>query len=513
MIERLKHSLVENSVAAWLALITLCVYLVTNAFGGYDYFRDEFYYIACTDHLAWGYVDHPPLSIFILWVNRLLLGDSIFVLRLLPAVAGAALVYITGLIVRELGGGKVAQLLACLGVAFAPIYLIINSFYSMNAFEPLFWMSAAYVIIRILHTGNQKLWLLFGTIAGLGLQNKHSMLFFSFAIVVGLLLTDQRKQLGSKWFWFGGVIAIILFLPNLLWQMTHDWATLEFMRNAQQWKIAILSPWEFISFQVLFQHPFVVPLWLGGILALFFHVDLKKYRLFGVAFITLLILFIVQRGKPYYLSPIFPIVISAGAVAIEQFVNRRNWRWLSSTYVVLLIFGGLVLLPLALPVLPVETYIRYSHALGLQQPKLERHGDLELPQVFADRFGWREMVAEVAAVYESLPPDKKAVAAIYTQNYGEAGAIDFYGGQYQLPKAVCGHNSYWLWGMRGYSGEVLVIVGGRLENHRKVYDSVVQVAIHRNAYAMPYENNLPIFVCRNPKLPLLDVWKTTKHYF
>jgi hypothetical protein len=512
MIKKIIHSLAENSMPAALAFITLCVYLVTNLLGGYDYFRDEFYYIACTDHLAWGYVDHPPLSIFILWINRMLLGDSIFALRLLPAMAGAVLVYITGLLVREFGGGKVAQLPACLAVAFAPIYLIVNSFYSMNTFEPLFWMSAAYIIIRIIRTGNQRLWLLFGAIAGLGLQNKHSMLFFGFAIVVGLLLTNQRKQFRSKWFWYGGLIAIILFLPNLLWQVTHDWAILEFMRNAQQWKIAALSPWEFIAFQVLFQQPFVVPLWLGGILALFFLEDLKKYRLFGVAFIALLVLFIVQRGKPYYLSPIFPIVISAGAVAVEQFVNRKNWRWLSNAYVVLLIFGGLVLLPLALPVLPVETYIRYAHALRLQQPKLERHGDIEMPQVFADRFGWREMVAEVAAIYDSLPPDEKAVAGIYAQNYGEAGAIDFYGGQYQLPKAISGHNNYWYWGTRGYSGKIMIIVGGRAENHRKVYDSVVQVTTHRNAYAMPYENNLPIYICKKPKIPLTDIWIRVKHY-
>ena len=512
MIRRLIHSLAENLLGTSLAVITLLVHLATNFSGGYGYFRDEFYYIACSDHLAWGYVDHPPFSIFILRLNRILLGDSLFALRFLPAVAGAALVYITGLIVRELGGGKVAQLLACLAVIIAPVYLIVSGFYSMNVFEPLFWMSAAYILIRIINTGNQRLWLLFGTLAGLGLQNKHSMFFFGFALTVGLVLTAQRKQLGSKWFWIGGMVAGILVLPNLLWQMTHEWATLEFMQNAQQWKNAPMSSLEFISAQVLFQHPVAFPLWFTGVLAFFFHNDLKKYRLFGLTFIALLILFIIQRGKPYYLSPIYPLVLSAGAIVFEQFVRREKWRWLSHIYVVVLILGGLVLLPLSMPVLPVEKFIRYANVLDLQQPKMERHGDTVLPQVFADRFGWIEMVGEVARVYNSLTPEEKAVAAIYTQNYGEAGAIDFFGEQYGLPKAVSGHNSYWHWGLRGYSGEVLIIVGGRVEDHSKVYESVKQVATHRHAYAMPYETDLPIFICRKPKVPFKDVWNKTRHY-
>jgi hypothetical protein len=512
ILRRLIHSIRENATGGVLALLALTIHCAVNFSGGYGYFRDEFYYIACTDHLAWGYVDHPPLSIFVLWLNRMLLGDSVFALRLLPALAGATLVYLTGLIVRDLGGGRMAQLVSCLAIIIAPVYLILYDFYSMNAFEPLFWMGAAYVLIKIVNTGHQKLWLLFGILAGFGLQNKHSMLFFGFAVTLGLVLTAQRKQLVSRWFWIGGIIAGFLFLPNLLWQVTHEWATLEFMRNAQQWKNAPLSPLEFMSAQVLFQQPFVLPLWFVGVLALFFHHDLKKYRFLGWAFIVLLLLFVLQRGKPYYLSPMFPLVISGGAIVFERFVVRHRWKWLSRMYVALLLLGGSATLPLSLPVLPVETYIRYAGLLGLQPPKMERHRDTVLPQVFADRFGWKEMVAEVAMVYNSLAPEEKAEAAIYTQNYGEAGAIDFLGGPYHLPTAISGHNSYWQWGLRGYSGEVLIIVGGKAEDHSKVYESVEQVATHRNAYAMPYETDLRIFLCRKLKISSIDVWKKTKHY-
>jgi hypothetical protein len=400
--------------------------------------------------------------------------------------------------------------LACLAVIIAPVYLAICTFYSMNAFEPLFWMSAIYIVLRILNSGDQRLWLLFGAIVGLGIQNKHSMVFFGVALTVGLLLTAQRTQILSKWFWAGCAVAGVVTLPNLLWQMTHDWATLEFMQNAQQWKNAPMSPAAFFSAQVLFQHPLVLPLWLCGMVVLFVHNDLRKYRLFGVMFLALFVFFVVQRGKPYYLSPVFPVIIAAGAVAFERFVSQRNWRWLSHTYVAVLIVGGLITLPLWLPVLPVDTYIRYSNTLGLQPPRMERHRDTLLPQIFADRFGWREMVAEVASVYDSLTPGEKAVAAIYAQNYGEAGAIDFFGGQYHLPRAISGHNSYWLWGLHGHSGEVMIIVGGREESHREVYESVERVATHVHPNAMPFETDLPIFVCRKLKIPLTEIWGRVK---
>ena len=506
------HPFAQNSPGTLLAFITLIVQLGVNLLGGYGYFRDEFYYIACSDHLAWGYVDHPPLSILILWFNRIVLGDSIFALRLLPAAADAGLVYLTGLVVREMGGGRIAQFVACLAVVFAPVYLALSSFYSMNVFELIFWIGTSYVLIRIVNTGNQRLWVLFGVLAGLGLQNKLGMLFFGFSLVLALVMTSQRKQLAGKWFWIGGVVALIIVLPNLLWQANHDWATLEFMQNAQRWKNVPMSPLEFLSAQVLFQHPIALPLWLAGLVAFLFHNHLAKYRFFGLAYFLLLILFVMQRGKPYYLSPIYPLLLGAGAIMLEQFVNRRTWRLATRVYVGILLTGGMITLPLWMPVLPVETYIHYSNLLGLQPPRMERHADTTLPQVFADRFGWRELVADVARAYRSLTPEEQSEAAIYTQNYGEAGAIDFFGEDYQLPRAISGHNSYWLWGTRNASGNVVIIVGGRREDHSKVFDSVVLAAIHNHMYAMPFETDLPIYICRRPSVPLKDVWARVKHY-
>lgn len=509
---RIATRLREDFTSILFALIAFLIHTVVNALGMYDYFRDEFYYIACSDHLAWGYVDHPPLSIVLLWLNRNILGDSLIALRFLPAVASGVLVYLTGLLVRELGGGKKAQFIACFSAIVAPIYLILFDFYSMNAFEPLFWMGAALVLIRIFKAGNQKLWLLFGLLAGLGLQNKHSMAFFGIAVILGLLLSHHRKQFTTKWIWLGGITAGLVFLPNLLWQMTHGWPTLEFMQNAQRWKNYPMSFLEFFSVQILFQHPLVFPVWAAGLIALFVHKDLKTYRPFGIAYVVLFVLFVVQRGKPYYLSPVYPLLFAAGALVFEEYVLRRGRTWLLTSYATLLIIAGMATLPVFLPVIPVDTYVRVASTLGLSDVKTERHGETKLPQVIADRFGWRELTQDVTRVYKSLTSEEQVKAAIYTQNYGEAGALDFFGRKYGLPKAICGHNTYWLWGTRGYSGEVMIIVGGRASDHAKSFESVEPVAVHKNEYAMPCEADLTIYVCRKPKAPFADIWPMTKHY-
>jgi hypothetical protein len=298
----------------------------------------------------------------------------------------------------------------------------------------------------------------------------------------------------------------------VIWLFRHDWATLEFMRNAQQWKNAPLSPGQFLSAQIILQHPLTLPLWLAGLFAFLFHPLLKKYRFFGLAFIVLFLLFVVQRGKPYYLSPVFPLLLAAGAIVAERFSRNKTGKRIIYSYAGLLLIGGILLLPMGVPLLPVESHIRYTRWTGLQPPRMERHQDTALHQVFADRFGWQEMVATVAKAYKSLSSAEQAVAAIYTQNYGEAGAVDFFGRRYGLPKAISGHNNYWLWGTRGQSGQVLIIIGGRQEDHRQVYEEVTLFAIHNHPYAMPFENNLPIYICRRPKISLKEIWPRVKSY-
>jgi hypothetical protein len=494
-----------------IAAITLLLHLGVNATGGYDYFRDELYYIACARHLDWGYVDHPPLSILILRGVLTGLGDSIVAIRLLPAIASAALVLLTSRVARQLGGGAAASALAALAVAVAPVFLIVGDFYSMNAFEPLFWTAASLLVIAIVRTGNARLWVPLGLIAGLGLQNKHSMAFFAVALLSGLLVTRPRL-LATGWCWVGGGLAGLIFLPNVIWQIGHGWPTLEFARHAQEWKNAAMSPLEFLATLVLFHHPAAAPLWIGGAIALAVHPALRNYRAFAIAFALLFGLFVVQRGKPYYLSPFVPVLAAAGAVAFEAAVARRGWGRATSAYAAALVVAGLVSVPLFLPVLPAERYVRYAAPIGLAEVRLERHDSAALPQWFADRFGWREMVAEVARVYSTLPVEDRPHTMVFAQNYGEAGAVDFFGEVFGLPPAISGHNNYWHWGTRGRSPETLIIIGGRSEDHRQAFESVEAAGTHSHPFAMPYESPLTIYVCRRPKRPLEEIWPRVRHY-
>jgi hypothetical protein len=502
----------RSSPGFWVALGVMAVQFPAILSGGFGMFRDEFYYIACSDRLAWGFVDHPPLSIFLLRLLRLAFGDSLFVLRLVPALAVAALAWLAGRLAKEMGGSGFAQFLAALATGMAPVYLAEGSFYSMNAFEPLCWMGGAWLLLRMIDNDRPRLWVPFGVLAGLALLNKHSMLFFGATLVAGLLLTKERRLLAAKWPWIGGAIALWFILPNLLWQFRHDWATLEFMRNAQQWKNLPMSPLEFLKAQVLLQHPLTLPLWLAGLGVFLFHSRLKKYRGFGFAFIFLFLLFVAQRGKPYYLSPFFPLLLAAGAVALDRFAAGGIGRGARAAYAGLLLIGGLVMLPMWVPLLPVETHIRYTRAIGLTPPKMERTRETVLHQVYADRFGWQEMVAAVAGAYESLSPEEQAECAIYTQNYGQAGAVDYFGGRHGLPKAISGHNNYWLWGPGERSGKVLIIIGGDRRDHLQGYEEVTLFATHHNQYAMPGENDLPIWICRRPRFTLQQLWPRVKSF-
>jgi len=493
-----------------LSLVKLVIHLLASS--QYGYFRDELYYMACGEHLDFGYVDHPPLIAIITRFSRLLLGDSLFAIRFFPAIAGALVVFLTGLIVRELGGRRSAIILAALAVIIAPIYLGLGNILSMNVFDFLFWTLAAYILIRILKNGNDKLWLVLGVVLGLGLQNKHSIFFFGFGLLVGLFFTSYRKYLYSSWLSFGVLIAFIIFLPHLIWQFIHGWPTIEFIRNATQFKNLPLSPLEFLYGQIIEMHPFCFPILFLGLIFFFFSKYGKNFRVFGWMYLAIFALFIVTRAKTYYIAPIYPVMFAAGAVGIEKIIANWNFRWLKPALLAFLLGGGVLTAPLALPILPVKVYIKYSEFLGIAPPQFENHVVGRLPQHYADMFGWPEMSAAVARVYLKLPPEDQAKCAIFAQNYGEAGAIDFFGRQYGLPKALSGHNSYWLWGPRDYTDDIVVIIGGDAANYMRIFNSVERVGLFTHEYVMPYENNLPIFVCREPQVTIGEIWPQLKHY-
>ncbi len=490
------------------AAATLLLHLVTS--NGYGVFRDEFYYLACADHLDWGYVDHPPLSILVLWLQRALFGESMFALRLLPALAHVGLVLLAARIAREMAGGPFAQGLAALAVAAAPDFLAIDGFFSMNAFDLLFWAAGALLVARIVNTGDARLWLVLGAILGLGLQNKISVLFFGVGLAVGLVATPLRSHLRRPQLWLGGLLAGLLFLPHVLWQVRYDWPTVEFIRNAKLYKIVAMTPLQFLGASILEMHPLSLPLWLGGLVWLLVGREGRNYRVLGIIYLVALVTMVLQSSKPYYLSPAYPMLFAAGAVAFEAWSRTR--AALRSVAVALLAVGGLQTAPLAIAILPVETFIAYQRFLGLAPAAAERTQLGPLPQHFADRFGWEEMAAAVAEVYRGLPDDEKAKVLIATSNYGEAGALRYFGRQYGLPPAVSQHNSYYLWGPGRQTADVVITVGMSAEDVADTFESITEVRRLESRYAMPYETRRPILVCRGFKVPLAEAWARGKHY-
>lgn len=502
----------DIAILVCLALVKFLIHFLVNLGGGYGIFRDEFYYLACADHLAFGYVDHPPLSILLLAVSRFLLGDSLLAIRILPAMAGAFTVFLTGVIIRQMGGGSFAQVLGALTVLAVPYYLGFNGLYSMNAFDLLIWILAFYIITRILNTGNPKLWLWLGIVFGLGLQNKISILLVGFGLIVALLLTHQRKHLTSKYFWTSGILAFLIFLPHLIWQISTSWPTLEFMSNAQRYKIADFTPLRFFVEQIIGLNPVLFPVWAGGLPFLLFGRRARKYLIFGLMYLVIFAALVFQKSKPYYLMPYYPILFAVGAVFWESFILNRRWFWLKPGVLAIVVIAGILTAPLALPILPVETYIRYSRTLGLQPGAGERHEMGQLPQHFADMHGWENMVATIAGVYHILSVEEKAKASIFVSNYGEAGAIDYYRNKYRLPRAICGHNAYWHWGPRGAPGQIVIRLGGTKEDLERYFDDVQQMDVVKCQYCMPYENNLPVFLCKGFRTTLEELWPRLKVY-
>jgi hypothetical protein len=479
----------------------------------YGIFRDELYYLACSEHLDWGYVDQPPLIAAIAWAVRRLLGESLFALRLLPALAGAGKVVLTGLLARELGGRRYAQGLAALAVVVAPIFLGIDHILTMNAFEPLFWMGGALLVARWIRTGNERLWIGFGVLMGLGLLNKQTTLLFGLAVVGGLLLTPARRAFAKPGIWIGGAVALALFLPNFVWMARHHFPMLELLANIRRSQRNVaLNPLDFLGQQALVLLPLTAPIWIAGIAWLFFAREGRPYRCFAFAWVVFELALVATGGRIYYAAPIFPLYLAAGGVALEQWLAGRGRAAALArpAYAGVIALGGLVFSPMFLPVLSQEGYIRYARRLGFDQPRIENHEMGPLPQLYADMHGWKEMAGAVADAYRALPSEERAKAAIFGNNYGEAGAIDFYGPQLGLPKAIGAHQSYFLWGPRGATGEVLIVLG---EGNRAALESkcrsVEQATVLHDPYAMPYEN-LPIYVCRG--IALGELWPQLKKW-
>jgi len=491
-------------------LIALCaVKLLLHVFTSvrhYGYFRDELYYLDLARHLDWGYVDCAPL-IAVYAKVALLMGGSLAALRILPALAGAALIALTILIVRELGGNRYAQFLAGLCILLCPAVLVSDSLLTMNAFEPLYWMGCIWVVARILRTGNSRLWIWFGVLAGLGLENKHSTLFFGFAVAVALLLTRHRREFAKPWIWIALVIAFALFLPNLIWQAQRHFPTLEDLENVRrEGKNVVLGPLAFVKEQIIDMHPILLLVWLPGLIWLLRE---RKWRVLGLTFVVFFVTMELSHGKNYYLFPIYPMLFAAGAVVIECWLANRP-AWTRAAVAVVIVLTAIPLVIMSTWMLSPERLLAYQNAIGFKPAKQEVHHESLLMQPIADQFGWPELVKQVADIYNSLPPEERIETGIWAGNYGEAGAVNLFGPKYGLPTAYSRHQNLWYWGPPPQVYRNLIVIQWSLDDVRDNCTSY-QAFDHYDRWGMGEENS-PIYLCRGVKFDIQKIWWHSHHW-
>jgi len=503
------------NIILMISILNLLVYIFTLYFTSYGIFRDELYYIACANRPAFGYVDQPPLSIWVLAAWKYFLGDSLFVLRLLPAFISSVTLFFLGLFTLRLGGGRSAVIIAMVTFMLSPIFLGMTTIYSMNVFDFFFWILAAYIFLQIVESDNSRLWYILGIVIGLGLLNKTSMLWLSAGIFIGTLFTPLREDLKTKYPYVAAGIALLIFSPYIIWNITHDFAHLEFMRNAAQYKYGGLTPLSFVLDMILIFNPLSFLIWVPGLVFYFFNKKSRIYRPLGyIWLVTFTILFINWHSKAEYIAPAFQILFAGGAIMIMKWNSRLNRLKFALAIPVVVI--GIFLSPLARPLLPVESFIDFQSALKLGTSNSEGKQLAGLPQFYADMFGWQDMAKNVSKVYQSLSIDERKNTVVYCNNYGDAGAIEYYSDKYPLPKVICPHNSYWYWSLESIEQlsndkvTTIIVIGGNIEDHLKSLEQVEAEGVHKSKYAMPYENKLTIFIGRGLKRSPKQIMQSNK---
>lgn len=498
----------QRGVAArhvpWIcALLTLALHLGGNPH--YGFFRDELYFIVCGFRPDLGYVDQPSLAPLLAAFSQSF-GLSLFALRAVPAVFAALSTFIAGSLAAALGGGRFAIIIAALVTTFAPEMLAFGARLSPDTIEMAVWPLMAILVYRITRGADPRWWIAFGLLTAFGFWGKYSVAFFATALVIALLFTPQRTVLRTPWFFGGVALCFALIAPNVWWQWHYNFPMLQLLHN-DYGKFMLKWP-PFPLQQIMVMSPLLSIVWLIGLGWLFANV---RTRFLAYAYVVLIAMMWAGDAKAYYPAPVYPYLIAAGAVPIERWTGLRQ-RWRIAIIAIIVAFA-VPSAPFVLPVVPMTTYLKYQVVLG-NLFHIDFHvGDADngTPiQFYADMTGWPQLENHVARIYNALPPAQRAQTAIYAHNFGEASAIEIYGVHDGLPAAISGNNNFFLWGTHGYSGNVVIDVNGK--ELLKYYRSVKQVDLFYNPTGMPYENYLPIWILKDPKQPLAQIWPHLKNY-
>ncbi len=484
---------------------------------GYGFFFDEFYTIALSRHLAFGYVDLPPLVPALVALSRALLGESLFALHIVPALAGSATLVFVCLIAKEFGGKPFAVALTALGFIVVPLWLSVDSIFCYDSIDQLVLAGFLYTLVRFLRTGNRKLWLVLGLIAGVACITKVTILFMGPGFLVALLLSQYRKDLLTRWPWLGAALCLIVVAPYLLWEYTNQWPTLEYWTSYGTRRVYQASISQYATNILIYMNGLLLPLWAAGLYRIFRRLDGVNYRFLGVLFLVTLVPLFVLHATGRLAGGVFMPLLPAGAVFVEELLAALGQRWgtagkvarvAATGYVVVV---GILVIPLTLPILPVDLFQEYATAVKfLEPPLVEFVGSAPTtsPLIYG-RLGWDELVQAVARVYDGLPAEDRAIVGIYADSYPLAGAVDELGRQYGLPHAVSGSLTYYLWGP-GYSWDVMIIIAGRTNPMSVFFDECEPMGTVQ--YDIMVIGRPTIYVCRKPKVSADAIWSGAKIY-
>ena len=478
-----------------LALLCVCVacfllHLLTN--GQYGFHRDELATLDDAMHLDWGYAAYPPVTPFLARVGLTLFGSTPMAVRVLAALAQALVIWFTGWIAREIGGSARSQVVAALAVAVSPVSLSAGHLFQYVSFDFLWAVLLVYFVLRLVNSSDARWWLAVGGAIGLGMMTRYTIAWLVAGLAIGFLLTETRRYLTSAWMVAGAALALLILLPNLIWQVRHGFVSFDFLRSIHARDVRIGRTDGFLWKQLLVPaHPFTIPLWIAGLFFYFRRTEGRRYRILGWAFVATLILFAAVRARDYYTAPLYPLLLAAGAVVSDQWAGWAKgltWAGLAAA----LILGVAFVLPVA--------------PLGSRWAEISMRVDGDL----REEVGWQELVATVAKVRDSLPVSERAAAGILTGNYGEAGAIDWYGGRYGLPKALSRVNSFWLRGYGDSPPQTLVIVGLSpkfVQTHFAACESRGTITNRLGVANEETEADKYLWVCRGLREPWPEFWR------
>lgn len=483
-----------------LSLIKLLIHLAGNQ--NYGFHRDELLHLSVSEHLDWGYMEFPPFIAVVGKIAYFLFGYSLSGVRLFSTLAGVGILVLCCFTAKELGGKRNAVMLAGISVlAFIPFFRN-HTLFQPVAFDQLFWTLGFYFLLRYCNTNNYRFLIYLGITAGIGLMNKYTFVVWGLGIIIGLLFHERGNAFKNKWLYLSGILVFLMVLPNIHWQYEYHFPLLAHLKQLKESQLDKIGPYDFALEQL--KLPFTLVFSLIGLYASFLDKDLRKYKSIGVAIVVIFFSMWFLQSKAYYFFAAYPILFALGAVKVEKMLERKPvWNYVVAA---VLLVPTLYFIPMATPVLPIEEFVSYNKL----QP--DKDGRIILTGDYADMFGWEEQVKLVDSIYQKLPKAEKQNCVLLAENYGEAGALKILGDKYQLPDPVSRHGSFWIWGPGEKEGEVFISVGNEKDVVFELFEEHTLVKMVKHKYAIDEENNIPVYLCRKPKVKLQEIWPGLEKY-